>query len=256
MNNHFPRFDLQGQIALVTGAARGIGNACALALAHAGADVALGLRDVQTGSELVREIEGMGRRALPLQMDVTHLDEIQKAIDTVVSHFGRLDILVNNAGLGPSNLAENVREQDFDLTLAVNLKGTFFTSQAAGRVMIKQNYGRIVNLSSQAGLVALPTESIYCMTKAAITHLTRCLAVEWGQYNITVNAVAPTFINTPGTAEALEDEAFRADVLSRIALGRIGEPMEVASAVVFLASPAASLITGDTLLIDGGWTAR
>jgi NAD(P)-dependent dehydrogenase (short-subunit alcohol dehydrogenase family) len=256
MNNDFPRFDLQGQIALVTGAARGIGQASALALAHAGADVALGLRDVQTGGELVSEIEAMGRRALPLQMDITHLDEIQKAVDLILSHFGRLDILVNNAGLGPSNLAENVREEDFDLTVAVNLKGTFFTSQAAGQVMIQQNYGRIINLSSQAGLVALPTESVYCMTKAAITHLTRCLAAEWGKYNITVNAVAPTFINTPGTAETLADDAFRADVLSRIALGRIGEPMEVASAVVFLASPAASMITGDTLLIDGGWTAR
>jgi len=255
-NNDFPRFDLQGQVALVTGAARGIGNACALALAHAGADIALGLRDVQTGGDLANSIESMGRRVLRLQMDLTHLDEIQKAVDAAVSHFGRLDILVNNAGLGPSNLAENVREEDFDLTLAVNLKGTFFASQAAGRVMIKQKYGRIINLSSQAGLVALPTESIYCMTKASISHLTKCLAVEWGQYNITVNAVAPTFINTPGTAEALEDAAFRADVLSRIALGRIGEPMEVASAVVFLASPAASLITGDTLLIDGGWTAR
>ena len=257
MNNHdFPKFDLQGQVALVTGAARGIGNACALALAHAGADIALGLRDVQTGSELASEIESMGRRALRLQMDVTRLDEIQQAVDETVAHFGRLDILVNNAGLGPSNLAENVREEDFDLTLAVNLKGTFFVSQAAGRVMIEKKYGRIINLSSQAGFVALPTESVYCMTKAAISHLTKCLAVEWGQYNITVNAVAPTFINTPGTAEALEDAAFRADVLSRIALGRIGEPMEVASAVVFLASPAASLITGDTLLIDGGWTAR
>ena len=256
MNNNFPRFDLQGQVALVTGAARGIGHACALALADAGADIALGLRDVNTGSELVSEIESMGRRALPLQMDVTRLDEIKSAIDATVSHFGRLDILVNNAGLGPSNLAEDVREEDFDYTVAVNLKGTFFTSQAAGRVMIEQKYGRIINLGSQAGLVALPTESVYCMTKAAISHLTKCLAVEWGQYNITVNAVAPTFINTPGTAEALEDDAFRADVLSRIALGRIGEPMEVASAVVFLASPAASLITGDTLLIDGGWTAR
>jgi NAD(P)-dependent dehydrogenase (short-subunit alcohol dehydrogenase family) len=256
MNNNFPRFDLQDQVALVTGAARGIGNACALALAHAGADIALGLRDINTGSELASEIESMGRRALRLQMDVSHLNEIQPAIDSTVSHFGRLDILVNNAGLGPSNLAEHVREEDFDYTVAVNLKGTFFVSQAAGRVMIKQKYGRIINLSSQAGSVALPTESVYCMTKAAINHLTRCLAVEWGQYNITVNAVAPTFINTPGTAEALEDEAFRADVLSRIALGRIGEPMEVASAVVFLASPAASLITGDTLLIDGGWTAR
>ena len=255
-NNDFPRFDLQGQVALVTGAARGIGNACALALAHAGADVALGLRDVHTGGELARQIEAMGRRVLPLQMDVTRLDEIRQAVDATVAHFGRLDILVNNAGLGPSNLAENVREEDFDFTLSVNLKGTFFTSQAAGRVMIKQKYGRIINLGSQAGSVALPTESIYCMTKAAIAHLTKCLAVEWGQYNITVNAVAPTFINTPGTAEALEDAAFRADVLSRIALGRIGEPMEVASAVVFLASPAAALITGDTLLIDGGWTAR
>src|SRR5215216_2696639 len=256
MNNNFPRFDLQGQVALVTGAARGLGHACALALAHAGADIALGLRDIRTGVEVASEIEGMGRRALPLQMDVTHLDEIQSAIDSTVSHFGRLDILVNNAGLGPSNLAENVREEDFDLTVAVNLKGTFFSSQAAGRVMIEQKYGRIVNLGSQAGLVALPTESVYCMTKAAISHLTKCLAVEWGRYNITVNAVAPTFINTPGTAEALEDAAFKADVLSRFALGRISEPMEVASAVVFLASPAASLITGDTLLIDGGWTAR
>ena len=256
MDNNFPRFDLQGQVAMVTGAARGIGNACALALAHAGADVALGLRDVNTGSELANEIEAMGRRALRIQMDVTRLDEIQQAIDATVQRFGRLDILVNNAGLGPSNLAENVREEDFDLTLAVNLKGTFFTSQAAGRVMIEQKYGRIINLSSQAGFVALPTESVYCMTKAAISHLTKCLAVEWGQYNITVNAVAPTFINTPGTAEALEDAAFRADVLSRIALGRVGEPMEVASAIIFLASPAAALITGDTLLIDGGWTAR
>jgi len=256
MNNNFPRFDLQGQVALVTGAARGIGNACALALAHAGADVALGLRDVQTGDDLASEIAAMGRRALKLQMDITRIDEIQEAVRSTVKHFGRLDILVNNAGLGPSNLAENVREEDFDLTLAVNLKGTFFASQAAGRVMIQQRYGRIVNLGSQAGMVALPTESVYCMTKAAISHLTKCLAVEWGQYNITVNAVAPTFINTPGTAEALEDAAFRADVLSRIALGRIGEPMEVASAVVFLASPAAALITGDTLLIDGGWTAR
>ena len=255
-HNDYPRFDLQGQVALVTGAARGIGQACALALAHAGADIALGLRDVQTGGDLVNEIESLGRRALRLQMDVTRLDQIQLAVDSATQHFGRLDILVNNAGLGPSNLAENVNEADFDLTLAVNLKGTFFVSQAAGRVMIKQKYGRIINLGSQAGLVALPTESIYCMTKAAISHLTKCLAVEWGQYNITVNAVAPTFINTPGTAEALEDRAFHADVLSRIALGRIGEPMEVAGAVVFLASPAAALITGDTLLIDGGWTAR
>ena len=255
--NGFPRFDLTGQVSLVTGAARGLGRAISLALAHAGADVALGLRDVNTGGEVAREIEAMGRRALPLQMDMTHLEQISRAVDDAVAHFGRLDILVNNAGLAPDNLAENVREEDFDLTLAVNLKGTFFASQAAGRVMIHQKYGRIINLSSQAGFVALPTESVYCMTKAAIAHLTRCLAVEWGKYNITVNSVAPTFIFTPGTEPALADAAFRADVVERIAaLHRIGEPMEVAGAVVFLASPAASLITGDTILIDGGWTAR
>jgi NAD(P)-dependent dehydrogenase (short-subunit alcohol dehydrogenase family) len=139
----------------------------------------------------------------------------------------------------------------------VNVKGTFFASQMAARVMIRQQFGRIVNIGSQAGLVALPTESVYCMTKAAIAHMTKCLAVEWGRYNITVNNVAPTFIRTPGTEAALSDPTFRADVLERTAaLHRIGEPMEVAGAVVFLASPAASLITGTTLVIDGGWTAR
>ena len=192
-----------------------------------------------------------------MQMDMTRLDEVSRAVDDTVGHFGRLDILVNNAGLGPENAAEDVRVEDFDLTLAVNLKGTFFASQAAGRVMIRQQRGCIVNMSSQAGFVALPTESVYCMTKAAIAHLTKCLAVEWGKYNIRVNAVAPTFIRTPGTEPALADSVFRADVIERIAgLHRIGEPMDVAGAVVFLASPAASLITGHAILIDGGWTAR
>ncbi len=255
--DEFPRFELTGQVALVTGAARGLGRAISLAMAHAGADLALGLRDVNTGGSLAREIAALGRRALPLQMDMTHFEQISEAVDQAVAYFGRLDILVNNAGVAPENPAENVRVEDFDLTLAVNLKGTFFASQAAGRVMIRQKYGRIINMSSQAGFAALPTESVYCMTKAAIAHLTRCLAVEWGKHNITVNAVAPTFIFTPGTEAALADPAFRTDVIERIAaLHRIGEPMEVAGAVVFLASPAASLITGATILIDGGWTAR
>jgi NAD(P)-dependent dehydrogenase (short-subunit alcohol dehydrogenase family) len=253
----FPRFDLTGQVSLVTGAARGLGRAISLALAHAGSDVALGLRDANTASDLVREIQSMGRKALPLQMDVTRLDQISRAVQDTVDRFGRLDILVNNAGVAPENPAENYREEDFDLTLAVNLKGTFFASQAAGRLMIRQKSGRIINLGSQAGFAALPGESVYCMTKAAISHLTKCLAIEWGKHNITVNAVAPTFISTPGTDAALSDPAFRADVLERIAgLHRIGVPMDVAGAVVFLASPAASLITGHTLLIDGGWTAR
>jgi len=253
----YPRFELTGQVALVTGAARGLGRAISLALAHAGADVALGMRDVKADAGLAAEIQKLGRKALPLQMDMSKMEQIFRAVDDTVKHFGRIDILVNNAGIAPENPAEKVREEDFDATLAVNLKGTFFASQAAGRVMIRQRSGKIINMSSQAGFAALPTESVYCTTKAAIAHLTKCLAVEWGQYNITVNAVAPTFIHTPGTEAYLADPAARADTVERIAaLHRIGEPMEVAGAVVFLASPAASLITGETILIDGGWTAR
>lgn len=255
--NGFPRFDLDGQTALVTGAARGLGRAISLALANAGANVALGLRDDSTGSDLADEIGSLGRTALPLAMDVRHLDLIRDGVDQTVERFGRLDILVNNAGVAPTNPAEDVNESDFDETLRVNVKGTFFASQAAGRHMMRQGYGRIVHVSSQAGFVALPTESVYCMTKAAIAHLAKCLAVEWGQHGVTVNAVAPTFIRTPGTEGALSDPAFEAEVVERIAaLHRIGEPMDVAGAVVFLASPAASLITGTTLLVDGGWTAR
>jgi NAD(P)-dependent dehydrogenase (short-subunit alcohol dehydrogenase family) len=254
--NEFPNFSLAGQVALVTGAARGLGRAIALAFAHAGADVALGLRDASTGSDLAREIEAQGRKALRLQMDVTDLVQISRATQDAADRFGKLDILVNNAGNGISGLALDVTEQDFDQTLALNLKSAFFASQAAAKIMMRQKSGRIINMSSQAGFVALPTESVYCASKAAVSHLTKCLAVEWGPYNITVNAVAPTFITTPGTDEALADPAFRADVIERIAaLHRIGEPKDVAGAVIFLASPAAALITGHTILIDGGWTA-
>ena len=253
----YPSFQLSGQTALVTGAARGLGRAIALALADAGADVALGLRVAGTANDLVAEIRAMGRRALAVPMDVTDLSQMGPAVDAVVDEFGRLDILVNNAGLGPANPAEAVTEADYDLTMDVNVKGLFFASQAAGRVMIRQGSGRIINLSSQAGFIALPTESVYCLSKAAVSHLTKCLAVEWGRYGLTVNAVAPTFIRTDGTAADLADSVFEADVRERIAgLHRIGEPMDVAGGVVFLASPAASLITGTTLLIDGGWTAR
>ena len=255
--HEFPHFGLDNQVALVTGAARGLGRATALALAHAGADVALGLRVQASGRDVADEIEALGRRALRLQMDVTDLAQVSAAVDETVARFGRIDLLVNNAGIGPENPAEKVNAQDFDLTCAVNLKGTFFVSQAIARVMIRQGSGRIVNLSSQAGFVALPGESIYCMTKAAIAHLTKCLAIEWGKHGITVNAVAPTFIVTPGTAPALENAEFKADVIERIAaLHRLGQPMDVAGVIVFLASSAASLITGQTILVDGGWTAR
>ena len=249
------RFDLTGQVALVTGAARGLGSAISLALAQAGADVVLGLRDRASGGALAEQIRGLGRRALAVQMDITQRAQISSAVSEAIAHFGRIDILVNNAGIGPPAPALDVTEADFDDTLNVNMKGTFFVSQEVGRHMVRNRYGKIVMLSSQAGFVGLPTESVYCMTKAAISHLTKCLAVEWGPHQVNVNAVAPTFIRTPGTVKWLENEAFRSELLSKIPLGRVGEPADVCGAVVFLASPAAALVNGATLLIDGGFTA-
>jgi len=252
------RFRLDGRTALVTGAARGLGRAISLALADAGADVALGLRDVERDGGLAAEIERLGRRALPLQMDVTRPGEIEAAVRATVAELGSLDLLVNNAGGGAGNVpVEEVSLEAFERTFDVNVNGTFHTCRAAFPAMRERGFGRIVNVSSQAALVALPGEAVYCAAKAAVTHLTRCLAVEWGRHGINVNAVAPTFVHTPGTRPALADAAFRAEVEERIAaLHRIGEPAEVAGAVVFLCSPAASLITGETLVIDGGWTIR
>lgn len=250
-------FDLTGQVALVTGAARGLGRAIALSLAEAGADVALGLRNAEGADDLVAEIEALDRRALPLEMDVTDLGQSREAIDRAVGELGRLDILVNNAGGGIGGAAIDVTERDFDAVWDLNTRSTFFISQHAARHMRDANGGAIVNIASQAGLVALPGESSYCVSKAAVIHMTRVQAIEWGEYGIRVNAVAPTFIATDGTAEALSDPAFRADTIERIAaLHRIGVPTEVSGAVVFLASGAASLVTGQTLAIDGGWTAR
>ena len=250
-------FDLTGQVALVTGAARGLGRAIAVSLAEAGADVAIGLRDTAADNGLVAEIEALGRRALPVHLEATDLASCRAAIDRACSELGRLDILVNNAGGGIGDAAIDVREEDFDAVLALNTKAPFFLSQHAARHMRGHGGGAIVNIASQAGLVALPGESSYCISKAAVVHMTRCHAVEWGEYGIRVNAVAPTFIETDGTAAALSDPVFHADTVERIAaLHRIGVPTEVSGAVVFLASPAASLVTGQTLAIDGGWTAR
>lgn len=250
-------FALTGRTALVTGAGRGLGRAVALNLARAGADVALGLRDREADGGLVAEIEALGRRALPLQMDVLDLPQAYAAIDEAIADFGRLDILVNNAGGGTEGPIEDFPEDEFDFTIDFNVKSTFFISQYAGRHMIRRRTGSIVNMGSQAGAVALPGEAIYCLSKAAVSHMTKCFAVEWGKHNVRVNCVAPTFFRTDGTADALGDPGFRADVIERIAaLHRIGEPDEVAGAVVFLCSDAAAMITGHTLMIDGGWTAR
>lgn len=249
-----PSFSLSGRVILVTGASRGIGRACALACAGAGADIIVGLRNLSDGESLVTEIEALGRSALAVNMDLADLNQVRAAIAKAHAHFSRIDVLINNVGIGPENLAENVREQDFDLTVNINLKGTFFTTQAVAKLMIEQKSGRIINISSQAGSVVLKGEAIYCMSKAAINHLTRCLAFEWAPHGITVNSVSPTFIFTDGTKPALSDPQFHQHVLSHIPLGRIGQPVDVAGTVVFLASPAASLITGANILVDGGWS--
>jgi NAD(P)-dependent dehydrogenase (short-subunit alcohol dehydrogenase family) len=257
MTTVLPSFDLSGKTALVTGAGRGLGRAIALALANAGADVALGLRAKDADGGLAGEIEAMGRRALPLQMNVLDLPQSYAAADEAIKALGKLDILVNNVGGGTEGPIEDFPEADFDLTVNLNVKSTFFLSQHVGKHMISRNSGSIINMGSQAGAIALPGEGIYCLSKAAVSHMTKCFAVEWGKHNVRVNCVAPTFFRTDGTFDALSKPEFKADVLERIAaLHRIGEPHEVSGCVVFLASDAAGMVTGHTLLIDGGWTAR
>jgi NAD(P)-dependent dehydrogenase (short-subunit alcohol dehydrogenase family) len=249
-----PSFDLKGNVVLVTGASRGIGRACALACAGSGADMIVGVRKPKDGKALVAEIEALGRRALAVEMDLADLKSVRAAVARANKHFGRIDVLVNNVGIGPENLAEDVTEEDFDYTVNINLKGTFFTTQAVAKLMIAQQSGRVINISSQAGSVTLRGEAIYCMSKAAINHLTRCLAAEWARHKITVNSVAPTFIWTDGTRSSLDQPDFKKHVLDHIPLGRIGDPIDVAGTVVFLASPAASLITGANIMVDGGWS--
>ena len=247
-------FDLTGRRALVTGGNRGLGLAIAHALAAAGAHVVLGVRDPDGAEQPLRAIRAEGGSASSITLDVTQLDEARASIDAA-SDDGVFDILVNNAGGGVNAPAIDVTEADFDAVWSLNVRSALFLSQHVARSMPAG--GAIVNIASQAGIVALPGESSYCIAKAAMLHMTRCHAVEWGERGIRVNAIAPTFIETDGTAEALSDPAFRADVIDRIAaLHRIGKPTEVAGAVVFLCSPAASLITGQTLVVDGGWTIR
>jgi len=248
-------FDLGGKIALVTGASRGLGEAIALGLAAAGADVAVTSRSLAQSEDVAARIRGEGRQSQAFQVDVTQVPSIQRMVDEVAQRFGRIDILVNNAGVNVLKYAADFTEEDWDRVLDTNLKGTFFCAQAVGKVMVAQNYGRIVNIASQMAVVGYYKRVAYCASKGGVAQLTKVLAVEWAPHKVTVNAVAPTFVETAMTSAILNDEEFRQEVLRRIPLGRLGKPEEVVAAVVYLASDAAGLVTGHTLLVDGGWTA-
>jgi 2-deoxy-D-gluconate 3-dehydrogenase len=245
-----PSFSLAGKIALVTGASYGIGEGLSRALALQGAEVAVAARSREPLEALAAEIGGL---AVPF--DLADVGSIRAGVDRVVERFGRIDVLVNNAGLGDNQSALSVSEADWDRMMAVNAKGLFFACQAAARHMLPRGFGRIVNISSQAGLVGIRGHAVYCASKGAVNQLTKVLALEWSPEGITVNAVAPTFTYTPGTRERLDDPAFRAGVLARIPAGRVGTIDDVAGAVIYLASPAGSLVTGTVLVVDGGWTA-
>ena len=251
-----PSFDIGEQVALVTGASRGIGHDLVLALAAAGAHVAAGARALDDVEAVVAEARDAGGDAAGVVIDLTDRASIERAVEETVERFGRLDVLVNNAGLGTNHDALDATEEEWDELFAVNVRGLFFACQSAGRRMVEQRHGRIVNMASQAGLVGIPRHAAYSASKGAVIALTRVLALEWAPFGVTVNAVAPTFIRTPGTAERLDRPEFLADVVERIPAGRVGTTTDVAGAVLYLASPAASLVTGTVLVVDGGWTAR
>jgi NAD(P)-dependent dehydrogenase (short-subunit alcohol dehydrogenase family) len=235
------RFDLDGQVALVTGAGGGIGHDLALALAAAGARTVAGVRRRGQGPGGLEAVE----------LDLREGDAIRAAVDKV-----RPTILVNNAGVGTNHDALDATEDEWNELLEVNLRGLFFACQAAGRHMVEGRHGRIVNISSQAGHVGIKRNAAYCASKGGVEALTKVLALEWGPRGVTVNAVAPGFIRTTVNAEALDRPEFVEDVIARIPVGRAGTTTDVAAAVLFLASPAASFVNGTSVLVDGGWTAQ
>ncbi|MGI8423794.1 MAG: SDR family NAD(P)-dependent oxidoreductase [Chloroflexota bacterium] len=252
------QFRLDNQVALITGATGGLGDAMCRAFAAAGAHVALAdLPGRMAGAhDLAASLQDQyGVRTTAVPIDVTDVPGIDAAVARAEAALGPLDVAVANAGIAIRRPALELTEEDWDRVLDVDLKGVFFTCKSAGRGMVARGRGSIVCISSQNGIVGMEQRAAYCAAKAGVINLTRVLALEWAAYNVRVNSVGPTFVHTALTERALGDPATRAGILSRIPLGRLGTAEEVANAVLFLASPAASLITGSCLVADGGWTA-
>ena len=253
----YPEIDLKGQVALITGAAKGIGRAISLGFAQMGAQLILVDIDLK-GMEKVR-LEALREgspKVITHVADMRKVKEIQSLKPLIKKTLRRVDILVTNAGTNVPKPTLNVTEADWHYLVDLNLKGVFFTCQTVGSLMIEQCNGKIINLASTMGFVGLPERAVYCITKGGIVQLTKSLALEWAPYGIRVNAIAPTFIKTPMSIPWLKDESFKKFVTSRIPWGRLGQPEDVVGAVLFLVSDSADLITGTTLLIDGGWTAQ
>jgi len=243
-------------VAVVTGAAQGIGQAAAVALAQQGADVACVDRDADRCAETVALVEGLGRKALAIGCDVSSRAEVDAAAERIVAELGPIAFLATCAGVLTENVtAEEIKDEDLDTLWSVNVKGSFNWAIAASRSMIPAGRGSIVLISSQAGLVSLPSQAGYSMSKGAVATMARSLAIDWAKHGLTVNALCPTFIWTPMAAPMLEIPEVHAAAVRRIPLGRVGQPRDIGGVVAFLCSPAASLITGVVLPVDGGWTA-
>jgi 2-deoxy-D-gluconate 3-dehydrogenase len=255
--DHNKFFDLTGKKALVTGAGRGIGKAVALGLARAGADIGLVARTESEIKAVAGQVKEIGRQAAVAASDLTVTADIPALVSGLAGELGGIDILVNNAGTNIPQDSVDVTETAWDTVMAINLKSCFFMAQAVGKVMIEQGRGgRIINMTSQTGSVALIKRAAYCASKAGLNLVTKVLAMEWGPHEILVNAVAPTFVETEMTKPMLADPQFREYALAKNVLKRFGTPDDVAGAVIYLASPAANLVTGHILLVDAGWTAH
>jgi len=245
--------DLNGKVAVVTGAGRGIGRSVAIALAEAGADVALASRTASQLEETAEEVRARGRRSLPIPTDVTQKKAVERLMSAVVDQLGGLHILVNNAGIvTPAPLLEQ-SEEDWDRVMAVNLKSVFLCTQAAGRYMVEQRYGKVINMASTGGVVASPGKAAYHASKAGIILFTKSVAFEWIRYNINVNAVGPGIVDTE-LADQFIWKGTRESMLKAVPMRRFGAPKEIAGLVVFLASDLASYMVGEHVIIDGGLT--